>query len=142
MIGCNIYTNLYKKYENDSINFNKENINKYNIDLDYVITSKEIEDGIKTLKNNKQCGSYLMLNDNITSYKGVKQGNIMSPVLFNLYINDLTDIFNSTHDPVELNGSKINFLAYADDIVLLSQSSEGLQNCLNSFHIDTVKNGN
>ena len=72
--------------------------------------------------------------DNITSYKGVKQGDIMSPILFNLYINDLTDIFNSTHDPVELNGSKINFLAYADDIVLLSQSSEGLQNCLNSFH--------
>ena len=36
-------------------------------------------------------------------------------------------------DPVELNGLRINCLMWADDIIILSETPEGLQNCLNNL---------
>ena len=57
---------------------------------------------------------------------GVMQGEVLSPLLFNLYINDLPD-FISDHDSPNLNGSAIDCLLYADDLVLMSTSKAGLQ---------------
>ena len=54
---------------------------------------------------------------------GVKQGGVLSPILFNLYNNDLPDIFGSECDPVEINKQTLNTLMYADDIILLSKSN-------------------
>ena len=64
--------------------------------------------------------------------KGVRQGCPLSPNLFNIYINDiekrLTGVNNSliTLD----NGTDMTCLLYADDIVIMSLSEEGLQKCL------------
>ena len=66
---------------------------------------------------------------------GVKQGEVLSPILFYLYINDLPDIFGSECDPVEVNKHTLNTLMYADDIILLSKSKQGLKNCLNKLNI-------
>ncbi len=64
---------------------------------------------------------------------GVKQGCTLSPTLSNIFQNDLHDIFNPSSDPVELNELKFNSLSWADDLVLLSKSEDGLQNCLNQL---------
>ena len=64
---------------------------------------------------------------------GVKQGCILSPLLFNLYIRDITDKFNKDCHPVLLHDTALNCLMYADDLVLLSHSAKGLQNCLDSL---------
>jgi hypothetical protein len=61
---------------------------------------------------------------------GVKQGCILIPVLFSLYINDLGNNLDSTCDPVYVNDREFSCLMYADDLVLLSQSYEGLQSLL------------
>ena len=65
--------------------------------------------------------------------EGVRQGCILSPLLFNLYVNDLAFSFNNVlSDPFVLpNGTKLNSLLYADDLIILSRSKLGLQNCLN-----------
>ena len=70
---------------------------------------------------------------------GVKQGCNLSPTLFNLFINDLPDIFNRSCTPVTLNDNELSCLLYADDLVLLSESKAGLQNCLTKLDSYTKK---
>ena len=67
------------------------------------------------------------------STTGVKQGCNLSPNLFNIFVNDLPDTFDSTCDPVLFSESKENCLLYADDLLLMSNSENGLQQCLNKL---------
>ena len=57
---------------------------------------------------------------------GVKQGEVLSPLLFNLFINDLIENIQNTDSPV-LNNREMPCLLYADDLVLMSPTAEGLQ---------------
>ena len=67
--------------------------------------------------------------------RGVRQDCILSPLLLNLYINDLPySSENILSDPFVLpNGTKLSSLLYADDLIILSRSKAGLQNCLNTL---------
>ena len=66
--------------------------------------------------------------------KGVRQGCIVSPLLCNLYLNELPFILNKVKDPILLpDGSPLNCLLYADDLLLISSSAEGLQHSLNNL---------
>ena len=67
------------------------------------------------------------ITDFISVKVGVKQGDNLSPNLFKVFINDLPDYLNSSQDPVVLNSRAFNCLMYADDIILLSSSANGLQ---------------
>ena len=75
------------------------------------------------------------LTDSFISEIGVRQGDIMSPNLFKLFVNDLSDNFNAECEPVILGNTKLNCLLYADDLIMLSESREGLQNCMD--HLET-----
>ena len=66
---------------------------------------------------------------------GVRQGDVLSPNLFKIFINDLPSYLSECVDPVDVNGNILQCLMYADDIVLLSTSSEGLQQRLNVLNI-------
>ena len=50
---------------------------------------------------------------------GLKQGCLLSPMLFNLYINDLVNDINLLDKGLNVDGCKISMLLYADDIVLM-----------------------
>ena len=64
---------------------------------------------------------------------GVKQGCPMSPVLSNIYQNDLHKFFGENCDPVHIGDSHVNSISWADDLLLLSTSKEGLQQCLKNM---------
>ena len=57
----------------------------------------------------------------ITTTIGVKQGCGLSPLLFNLFINKLPDIYDGSCDPVKIGDLDLNSLLWADDLVILSQ---------------------
>ena len=73
------------------------------------------------------------LSDPIDITKGVHQGNVLSPMLFNIFINDVGDTFSENDVPV-LHNSKVSHLLYADDLLLLSTTAEGLQHNITKVH--------
>ena len=71
--------------------------------------------------------------DPITSNLGLKQGCPLSPMLFNLYIDDVKEIFDAQCEPVTITDTNISHFLYADDLVLISLSPEGLQRSLDKI---------
>ena len=53
--------------------------------------------------------------------------------MFNLYIDDIKDIFDAQCNPVTITDTKISHFLYADDLVLVSLSPEGLQRSLDKI---------
>ena len=57
---------------------------------------------------------------------GVRQGGILSPYLFYVYMDDLSNKLNDIKVDCMIGAILINHLMYADDLVLLSHSAMGL----------------
>ena len=64
----------------------------------------------------------------VTNY--VRQGGILSPQLFNIYIDGLSDILNKSSVGGSIGGKRINHMLHADDLCIVSLSSAGLQQLL------------
>ena len=65
---------------------------------------------------------------NVTN--GVRQGGILSPKLFNIYIDGPSNILNNSLIGGSLGGKRINHMLYADDLCIVSLYSAGLQKLL------------
>ncbi len=91
-------------------------------------------DLIKNMYTKSECA--IKIGNKQTAFfsqgRGVRQGCNLSPILFNLYINELANQLESSTAPgLTLNNTEIRGLLYADDLVLLSPTKEGLQQHLN-----------
>ena len=64
----------------------------------------------------------------------VKQGDNLSPTLSNILVDDFESYFDNVISyPVSLGDITFNHLFFADDLVLISESAEGLQNCMDTL---------
>jgi len=51
---------------------------------------------------------------------GVRQGGIMSPILFNLYVDDLIELLGDSGYGCYVSKTFIGCIMYADDLILVS----------------------
>ena len=71
---------------------------------------------------------------------GVRQGCILSPLLFNLFISDLAKQFDTMENKLQLDQCSINSLFWADDLVLLAETKEGLDSLLKTLEAYCTNN--
>ena len=76
--------------------------------------------------------SAVLLNNNTSEYfrttVGVRQGCLLSPVLFNLYLEQIMrDTLHNFESSISIGGRKISNLRFADDIDLMGGSNSELQ---------------
>lgn len=77
-----------------------------------------------------------MVSDSFPTTVGVKQGDVLSTLPFNTYIDDLPDALKKATNEVGLSlfNSPINSLLYADNLVLLGLNREELQTKLDKLN--------
>ena len=93
---------------------------------------------LKLIQNMYSTSDYIIKSEGqysfpISSTLGVKQGCNLSPLMFNIFINDIHQIFSQNCSPLNIDNWNVNSLSFADDLVLLSETEEGLKNCLTSL---------
>lgn len=100
---------------------------------------------IKNMYNDiKSCVSLMGENSSFfASLAGVRQGENLSPVLFSLYLNDLSEYLLSNHQSgITVANTydnlvfyfRIIVLLYADDTVIVGSNDKDLQNALDDFN--------
>ena len=75
------------------------------------------------VKSNMTVGNLIQVN------RGIRQGGLTSPYLYNLFYESLISELNSAKCGVTIGSHNFNVFNYADDILLCSTTSSGLQ-CL------------
>ena len=70
-------------------------------------------------------------SDCIELLAGVRQGGVVSPILFSLYVDDLIVKLRKANLGCSINGVYIGCIMYADDLVLLACSITTLQAMIN-----------
>lgn len=90
------------------------------------------QSSIQLLKNlYEDCTTFLSVgswhSDKIKIKRGVKQGDPLSPFLFNLVIDELLEKANLSGLGVRLRSGQLAALAYADDLLLLAETDGDLQ---------------
>ncbi len=75
--------------------------------------------------------SSILLGDRRTAWfiieLGLRQGCILSPILFLLFINDLKEVIDRLGKGVNIGNSRLSILFFADDIAILADSQEDLE---------------
>ena len=71
------------------------------------------------------------ISEEFSVKNGVKQGAILSPTLFSVYIDDIFEILSRSGYGCTINNNYYGAIAYADDMVLLCPNKDGLQKMFN-----------
>uniref|UniRef100_A0A3P9NEF4 ribonuclease H n=1 Tax=Poecilia reticulata TaxID=8081 RepID=A0A3P9NEF4_POERE len=97
-----------------------------------VLEARGVDEGIRNLISDSYRDSYSRVKSDggltrkIFLKVGVKQGDPLSPILFNLGIDPLLSFLENHGAGFLVDGKQITTLAYADDLVIVSNSWSGM----------------
>ena len=72
----------------------------------------------------------MKLSNEIRVERGTRQGGLTSPYLFNLFYQPLIESLYLCNTGITVGGCNLNAICYADDIMLCSLTSFGLQDLI------------
>ena len=81
------------------------------------------------------------ITDTFQINQGVRQGCILSPTLFNIFLADLPSQLQKNNDmnPQTSEVEDVDCIIWADDLLLISKSEEGLNYTLSNLHQYTLR---
>ena len=85
---------------------------------------------ILTQDSSLVCHGIIVFSKYVSVSNGVKQGGVLSPTLFSIYIDKLLLKLKESGYGCHLNGIYMGALAYADDITITCPSRRGLHKIL------------
>ena len=72
-------------------------------------------------------------------YKGVRQGCILSPHLFNVYTEQIMRDSNTQEYGISVGGRKVSNVRYEDDTALCADNNEDICTLLNNINEEDLK---
>lgn len=108
-----------------------EILERKGIDRRLIMRLKRIYVGTRSVVRTKDG-----LSDKFVTRKGVKQGCVLSPLLFNLYVAELDDYLRKRGvGGVALESDRIWLLAYANDMMLVAKNRVALIDMLDTLKL-------
>ena len=80
------------------------------------------------------------ISSTIKTKMGVRQGCVLSPLLFNIFMADLPQSLNQEAHVKLTEGSTLNCIMWADDLLLLSETEKGLGNLIKDLKLYSDQN--
>jgi hypothetical protein len=81
--------------------------------------------------------AYVRITGHLTEWfevrSGLRQGCSLSPIVFNVFINDLAVKIRALELGIDIGGEKVCIRLYADAVVLLADKEEDLQAMLHAY---------
>ena len=100
------------------------------------ISSKMLKALYAIYSNVQSC---VKINGQLTEWfdvtSSLKQGCILPPLLFNIFINDLIDEVKKLNVGIKLDNDIISVLVYADDIVFMCENENDLQKIIDTLSV-------
>ena len=108
---------------------------KYNISANLVRTIEQLYDkATSVVQMNGSIGEWFRIT------VGVRQGCLLSPTLFNIYLEQIMSAALEEHDGrVSIDGSNITNLRFADDIDALAEEEQELEALVESLEKNSTR---
>ena len=85
-----------------------------------------------------KCGN--CMSDYFYVSNGVRQGGILSPKFYSVYVDDLSDYLVKSQIGCHIDNVCVNHIMYADDIRLMAPSPAALQKLINICYDFSIQN--
>ena len=93
----------------------------YNVDGKYSEAVRAMYNNTRAIEVNHMFSSWF------DTRFGVRQGDTLSPTLFNIFLNDLVTDIENLHRGIETDKLSLSVLCYADDIVIITENEDNMQ---------------